>query len=216
MLTQVGIDMDFHKTMFQLYKQGNPSEIILGWYSSGTDINEHSILIHDFYGREIQRPPVHVCVETMVGKNRLVDVKAFMSSSVTLKDRLFASHFAPVELDLSWGGHQQQVMEMLTKTANSSNGHRVTEVDRIEQSLDTIDEMLEKLQSVLEKDQQAAVGRTLQRAIETVGILQGKQWDQLYNASLQDILSIVYLGKLTKAQVQICENLQKALAPKGV
>ena len=92
----VGIDMDFHKTMMALVRQAHPGEIILGWYTSGAAISEHSILIHDFFGREIQRPPVHVCVG--VDAARGVQLAAYMSQSVALKDRLLGSHFAPVPL----------------------------------------------------------------------------------------------------------------------
>jgi translation initiation factor 3 subunit F len=97
--------------MFALYRQSNPSEIILGWYTTGDSINEGSILIHDFYGREIQRPPVHVCVGCDLSQGQGVTLSAYMSSSVALKDRLYGSHFVKIPLSIAPEGSDTAVLE---------------------------------------------------------------------------------------------------------
>lgn len=107
-----GVDadtMDYHRSMYQLFRQSNPTEIILGWYTTGDAINEASIVIHDFYGREIQRPPVHLCVGTDLRKG--VTLAAYMGASVALKDRVFGSHFSRVPLQLSIEGTDRAVLQ---------------------------------------------------------------------------------------------------------
>lgn len=53
-------------------------------------INEHSILIHDFYGREIQRPPIHVCIGTDLASGAGITMAAYMATTVMLKDKVRA------------------------------------------------------------------------------------------------------------------------------
>ena len=48
------MDMDFHRNMFELLQRSSPDEIIVGWYASGRDVSENSVLIHEFYGNEMQ------------------------------------------------------------------------------------------------------------------------------------------------------------------
>jgi translation initiation factor 3 subunit F len=75
--------MEYHKTMFELHQRVNPREVIVGWfasflsflnkrYASGSDITEHSPLIHEFYARETEgRDPVHLLVDTSVRGSKL-------------------------------------------------------------------------------------------------------------------------------------------------
>ncbi|EDM17929.1 eukaryotic translation initiation factor 3, subunit 5 (epsilon) (predicted), isoform CRA_d [Rattus norvegicus] len=47
---EVAVDMEFAKNMYELHKKVSPNELILGWYATGHDITEHSVLIHDGHG----------------------------------------------------------------------------------------------------------------------------------------------------------------------
>lgn len=49
--------MEFHRTLFDLYQSGNPKEEIVGWYATGAEVTEHSVLIHEFYCREQGKRP---------------------------------------------------------------------------------------------------------------------------------------------------------------
>ena len=58
--------MDFQKSMFDLHFKANPNEMIVGWYATGKEINQNSLLIHDFYWKEVQRPPIHLTVISFI------------------------------------------------------------------------------------------------------------------------------------------------------
>lgn len=62
---QVAVDMEYHRTMFELHRQVNSKEVIVGWYATGNEISEYSVLIHDFYSRQCDLP-VHLCLDTEV------------------------------------------------------------------------------------------------------------------------------------------------------
>ena len=53
---EVAVDMEFAKNMYELHKKVSPNELILGWYATGHDITEHSVLIHEYYSREAPNP----------------------------------------------------------------------------------------------------------------------------------------------------------------
>jgi len=60
---EVALDLDFAGEMSRLHRRVNPSEQIVGWYATGHDITEQSVLIHEYYAREVPQP-VHLTVDT--------------------------------------------------------------------------------------------------------------------------------------------------------
>lgn len=198
--------MDFHKTMFGLHRQANPAEIIVGWYSTGTgdSINEHSILIHDFYGREIQRPPIHVCIGTDLKSGGGISVAAYMATTVMLKDKVFGSHFAQIPCALALDG-------ALGLAVAAIAGGAATTVDA---SLAELASALATLRAYVEtvrtgaRSGDATIGRAILKAThEHVGGHGG-----VYHDALQDVLSVLYLGKLTRAQLVACQQLHQLFA----
>ncbi|NXP84378.1 EIF3F factor, partial [Passerina amoena] len=73
---EVAVDMEFAKNMYELHKKVSPSEIILGWYATGHDITEHSVLIHEYYSREAHNP-IHLTVDTSLQNSRM-SIKAYV------------------------------------------------------------------------------------------------------------------------------------------
>ena len=48
---QVAVNTDFHRTMLNLHQRTNPKLKVIGWYSTGEDVNDSSLLLHEFYGQ---------------------------------------------------------------------------------------------------------------------------------------------------------------------
>ena len=195
-----------------------------GWYSTGDAINENSILIHDFYGREIQRPPVHLLVGTDLTKgfdnflfsfwfflltsfvSRGVALAAYMGTSVALKDRPFGSHFSQIPLTLAVEGSDRAVLQA------AASGNVASGQGQLLASLGQLSEMLTTLLAHArdEKGRDPAVGRALLGAL---GQHAQQLTDTAYDGALQDVLSVVTLGKLTRAQIQVCASLHALFTP---
>ncbi|KAI5607622.1 eukaryotic translation initiation factor 3 subunit F [Silurus asotus] len=73
---EVAVDMEFAKNMYELHKKVSPSEVIIGWYATGYDITEHSVLIHEYYSREAQNP-IHLTVDTALQSNKM-NIRAYL------------------------------------------------------------------------------------------------------------------------------------------
>lgn len=96
---QVAVDMDYHRTMYELHHKVNPKEVIVGWcvgpfwcycdvdsgryyrYSTGSNLNTYSALIQNFYSQETApHQAIHVALNTGVEEGEEPGVKAYVRS----------------------------------------------------------------------------------------------------------------------------------------
>merc|ERR1712043_43738 len=96
---EVAVDIDFARNMYELHKKVNPNEVIVGWYSTGPDITEHSVLIHEYYSRECKNP-VHLTVDTSL-KGARMGMKAYISSNMGIPEKTIGTMFVPVPVDIT-------------------------------------------------------------------------------------------------------------------
>ncbi len=113
---QVALDIDFHRTMFELHQRVNPKEVIIGWYATGDGITSTDTLIHDFYGHETVNP-VHVTVDTTFSGTAEV-VNAYVGAPVTLStaNGSIGMQFQRVALDLQFAEAERVGLELLQTT----------------------------------------------------------------------------------------------------
>lgn len=63
--SEVAVDMEHHRAMFELHQRVNPKEVIVGWYATGSELNSYSALIQDFYSSEVAPfQAVHLTMDT--------------------------------------------------------------------------------------------------------------------------------------------------------
>lgn len=63
--SEVAVDMEHHRAMFELHQRVNPREVIVGWYATGSKLNSYSALIQDFYSGEVAPfQAVHLTMDT--------------------------------------------------------------------------------------------------------------------------------------------------------
>jgi translation initiation factor 3 subunit F len=88
------------QNLFELHKQVNPTEVYVGWYSTGLKINQQSVMIHNYFAREMDTSPIHLCVGTDLSDGNM-DIRAFESSPLGAVDgssmeRSIGFHFKPL------------------------------------------------------------------------------------------------------------------------
>ena len=82
---QVAVDIDYHRTMYDLHQRVNPKEVIIGWYSTGARVSGSSALIQYFYAREVTNP-VHLTVDTsFLNKQATIKASVITDSSLLQK-----------------------------------------------------------------------------------------------------------------------------------
>jgi len=211
MADQVAVDIDYHRTMFELHQRVSPKEIIVGWYSTGASLSPSDTLIHEFYGREVSNP-VLLTVDTQFTEER-ANIKAFVSTLLTLGDRQLAAQFHEVQLDLRLIEAERIGFDLLKKTVveklpNDVEGLEST-IERLQGMIDTVFRYVEDVvEGQVEPDN--SVGRYLADTLASVPRESTDAFDKLFNDSIQDLLLVLYLANLTRTQLTLAEKLNTA------
>ncbi|KAF8999013.1 Mov34-domain-containing protein [Hymenopellis radicata] len=199
---QVAVDMDYHRTMYDLHHKVNPKEVIVGWYSTGANLNTLSALIQNFYSQETApHQAIHVALNTGVDGSEPAGVKAYFSSPVGVFPRPENCVFVPVPVQLRFHDAERSGLDLLKTTStcpNASSSQPIADLEIIEEAIKSVSDMLDR---VLTYVRSVLSG-------QTAVIL---RWDDLekggFNSSLQDMLMISYLANLVRAQSEVSSRL---------
>uniref|UniRef100_H0VLJ5 Deubiquitinating enzyme eIF3f n=1 Tax=Cavia porcellus TaxID=10141 RepID=H0VLJ5_CAVPO len=178
---EVAVDMEFAKNMYELHKKVSPNELILGWYATGHDITEHSVLIHEYYSREAPNP-IHLTVDTSLQNGRM-SIKAYVSTLMGVPGRTMGVMFTPLTVKYAYYDTERIGVDLIMKTCFSPN--RVIGLSS-------------DLQQV------GGASARIQDALSTV--LQYAE-DVLSKVSADDLLMVTYLANLTQSQIALNEKL---------
>lgn len=218
----VAIGKDFHKQMHFLHSRVNSTETIIGWYATSSEngalLNEHSCLIHDFYASECDSP-IHVVVDTSLKNNDQVQVKAFLSSALSLVECALTNQFKQLPVTTKIMAEESIALDIMSQnrqegwTSQNGNSSIPSDLQTLEKSIQRLEEMVENcltyVQDVVSgrKQGDAAIGRALASALMSIPDLNGEKFDKIFNNSLQDLLMINYLSTLTQTQLSLSEKL---------
>ncbi|KAJ7591647.1 JAB1/Mov34/MPN/PAD-1 ubiquitin protease-domain-containing protein [Mycena floridula] len=209
---QVAVDMEYHRTMYELHHKVNPKEVIVGWYSTGSNLNTYSALIQNFYSQETApHQAIHVAVNTGIEEGEQAGRST--SSPVGVFPKPENCVFVPVPVELRYQNAERSGLDLLTNTLNAPNStsaQPVTDIEILERSIQTVVSMLDRVltyvRSVLagEVKGDPAVGRYL---MDTLGASTNELEKGGFNNSLQDTLMISYLANLVRAQAEVSARL---------
>ncbi|TFK43777.1 JAB1/Mov34/MPN/PAD-1 ubiquitin protease-domain-containing protein [Crucibulum laeve] len=229
---QVAVDMEYHRTMYELHHKVNPKEVIVGWYSTGSNLNTYSALIQNFYSQETApHQAIHVAVNTGAEEGQEADVKAYArrvpsklshhpcsdnfshSAPVGVFPKPENCIFVPVPVELRFHDAERSGLDLLATTATSSTsttGQPIADLEILERSIHSVSDMLDRVltyvRAVLTGEQKGdqAIGRYL---MDTLGASTDDLEKGGFNASLQDTLMISYLANLVRSQAEVSARL---------
>ncbi|KAH7103073.1 Mov34-domain-containing protein [Auriculariales sp. MPI-PUGE-AT-0066] len=215
---QVAVDMDYHTQMFEMHQKVAPKEVIVGWYSTGSNLNTFSALIHNFYTQQTApHSAVHLTMTTGV-QDDTPGVKTYIASPVGVFPKPENSLFVPVPCELRYHDTERAGLDLLATAARAPNHSTqpIADLALLERTLrdvaTMVDRVLEYVRAVLagEREGNVAVGRYLMDTLGTVspdaGLDKGRL-ESLFNAQLQDTLMLSYLGNLVRSQVEVSSRL---------
>ncbi|KAJ7514608.1 hypothetical protein O6H91_23G052200 [Diphasiastrum complanatum] len=208
---QVAVDIDYHRSMFELHQRVNPKEVIIGWYSTSSGVSGSDALIQDFYAREVTNP-VHLTIDTMFS-DETTSIKAYVSTSLTLGERQLAAQFHEIQLDLRLLEAERIGFDLLKKTMVEK---LPSDLEGLEQSIGRLQNMIEVVFRYTDDVVEGrilpdnTIGRYLLETISMVPKIAPEAFDRLFNDSIQDLLLVVYLANLTRTQLALAEKLNSA------
>ncbi|CAE6531341.1 unnamed protein product [Rhizoctonia solani] len=214
---QVALDMDYHRTMYDLHQKVNPREVIVGWYSTGTDLNTYSALIQNFYSQETAPyQAVHVVLDTGVREGVNQGVKAYVSSPVGVHPKPENAVFLPVPCELRLQDAEISGLDLLNAAVNATKhtASPASELEVLEQAIESVGVMLDRtlayVKQVLDGEIQGdpTIGRYLLDTLKaSTTSLDKEKVETLFNSQLQDTLTISYLANIVRSEVEVSSRM---------
>jgi len=223
----VALNIDFHKKMLNLHSTVSPHQQIVGWFS--TRWNPASVLVHNFYAKEINQQPVHLLLDPASLKKGLLSINCYYTMTVNFidknkptqqsrknpDDKKLQEHFRPIRTVIKSGSHgEKNVLERLIDTKGvpmpsqlSNNLEAVTTA--LNSLLETINIVSSYVKEVAKggKPGDIKIARLIEDTIALLPIFEADRFENIFNKGLQDVLMIVYLANLTRTHLLI-ENIR--------
>jgi len=220
------MDQDYHKQMLALRQKVSPREVVVGWFSTGDEINASSVVIHAFYcTKEAQFTPtavlpgpVHLLVDTtVVPSPQNFFCKAFVNVDTKVAHSLLQFHEVSLRVQTSQaekaGISQLMMAQRATREETGSGRKDIATIDGFEGGLKELLSLFRRIQEYVravesgKTEGDLAVGRGLTAALCSEPVVDLEAVENLCNSSLQDALMVVYLSNLTRTQISIAEKI---------
>ncbi|GAB6018800.1 Eukaryotic translation initiation factor 3 subunit F [Chamberlinius hualienensis] len=210
---EVAVDLDFAKNMYELHKKVNVNEIIVGWYATGHDITEQSVLIHEYYMRETTQA-IHLTVDTTLNNGRM-GIKAYISTPMGVPGKTNGTMFTPLPIEISNYGPEIIAVNLAQKCKYTS-----TSTVALTKDLDLICTATKKLLELLDTvtsyvndviagriQPDNSIGRALLDMVNSVPQMDPDEFEAMLNSNMKDLLMVMYLSQLTQAQLTLSEKI---------
>eukprot|EP00933_Yihiella_yeosuensis_P072154 TRINITY_DN8046_c0_g2_i1.p1 TRINITY_DN8046_c0_g2~~TRINITY_DN8046_c0_g2_i1.p1 ORF type:complete len:364 (+),score=85.06 TRINITY_DN8046_c0_g2_i1:93-1094(+) len=232
--TEEGVlmDQDYHKQMLALRQKVSPREVVVGWFSTGHEINATSAVIHAFYCTKesqftpaaVLPGPVHLLVDTSISMKQSFGLKAFVNVHTTVAENLLQFHEVPLRVQTS-AAEKAGISQLMhaRRAARAQNAGKegeeqtnIQDVASLNGFLGGLKELLALFRRIQEYvkavkagkiEGDLAVGRGLTTALCAEPVIDVEAVEKLCNSSLQDALMVVYLSNLTRTQISIAEKI---------
>lgn len=222
----IELDSDFHRTMIEQHMRADPTEMIVGWYSTGSEIDMSSLYIHNSYWNEIGSSPIHLLVDLGTPEDAGLNIKAMVSGHLSYSSEgsslgtsgsektTYGFLFQPVELEFEMMEEERPAIDILIKAKKNPQQTYLEELGNLESSIKRLGDLLQRaeeyVKGVLEgkEKEDAVIGRKLFDALSAIPKIEAQAFEKMLNNSLTDLLMVVYLSNLTRVQIAIAEKLQ--------
>lgn len=226
---EVAADLEVAKELFDLHKKVFPGETIVGWFATGGDeVNEYSVVIHDYYSRECQNP-IHLTVDPTPDG---ISVKAYVSTVFGVPGKTVGTMFTPIDdVTISYCYDPELIGVRACMYASglpsvSVDGKEIclsNELDQIIQMCNKCQDSISRIVKFIEEKILSGtskgsipsntndIGRQLMAMIENI-IPFGGDDDEAFNSNLKDFLMVVYLSNLSKTQLSLNEKVSHLLS----
>ncbi|GAB5364999.1 hypothetical protein AAMO2058_001018400 [Amorphochlora amoebiformis] len=218
---EVSIDFEYHKNMAALQKKLSQKESVVGWYSTGNAISYTTPLIHEVLCRRVKNG-IHLMVDTLLTKNRLT-VKGYIGRTIKMEGKEVVGQFEPVECEFATTEPARIAVDAMIngvpddKSVLDAPATMLSELESLERSLqellhllETVSEFVDKVVKSEEKGTHV-VGSAIKDALTAVPSIDPERFTRIFNQKTEDLLMILYLSNITRAQVALGNRIYEVL-----
>jgi translation initiation factor 3 subunit F len=210
---EVAVGKDFNRQMKALHARSSPGEQIVGWYATSTSpeasIDAKSCLVHDFYSSSECVNPVHLVVDVSLAAP--LSVRAFHSVALASSavSRALAAEFRPLPLEMHASEPERIAIAALAAKRDPAQGTSQSLEQSVERLLSLLDAVCAYVDDVVDGriPPDAEMGKKIADLVSAVPHIAPEAFSSSFSRSVQDLLMIVMLSNLTRAQLCIAEKL---------
>lgn len=219
-MDQVAVDIVHHKTMNELHQKVAPSQVIVGWFSTGAGVNSSDALIQEHYAKEVTNTvgPVHLRLDTALEAGSRLPVQTYISRNLGLGDKAIAMEFLEVPCEVLFGD-VERVGASLLVSGDPDKGRPLADQETLATSLNRLVGLLGQAQQYVDdvvagrREGDAAIGRYLADTLAVVPHLEVSDFERMFNEGVQDDLLLSYFAHLVRSQVALAERLGTQALP---
>merc|ERR1711928_108259 len=188
---EVAFDKEYANSMLELYRDANPSEDIIGWFATSSEVSGHSTLIHEYYSIECDNP-IHLTIDCQLKSGRM-EIKTYEPELVAVQT-----------FSKDKGGSK--------KPAGLDSGiqHIAKASDNL---VDLLKDMLGYVKDVVAGDlpPNPEIGQRLMTLFGSVPQMDPEQVENMMNNNMQDLLMVLYLAGHTKTHLGVNTKLNSII-----
>jgi hypothetical protein len=224
------IDDAFNREMYHAARRTTPSEQMVGWFFTVSDLSSHCEQFHNYFSQVVSsfsvrrdQPPIVLLtldVNFTEGSKGNLPIRAFLRSECGLQKQSHARVFQPLPVDIEGFQGENVALDLIMKGVYSNTRETVLDVglnpiaDGVDQMIQWLERILKYVDEVLAKDElpeDSTIGRRLNEIVDTAAtLLQSDKRDNLIKNSLRDYTMISYLANLTNAQLALEDPVIKS------
>jgi translation initiation factor 3 subunit F len=209
---EIAVDMDFYRGMLKLHNEVHPLDVIVGWYSTG--LRDSSVLLHNFFMKEIGASPVHIVVDPTI-KERM-DIHCYYGAPIELGNFIQNMQiFKPLKFNYTANIQEKVLLETHFQGRDntpvpvknlSSIAHLIQEL------LDMINNVQDYVQSVISGDREGSytIGSIIEEVLSLLPTDE-TEFNKIFSSGMQDLLMVTYLSNLSKKHLKMAEQLRETL-----
>jgi translation initiation factor 3 subunit F len=223
------VDDSFNREMYHAARRTTPSEQMVGWFFTVSDLSNHCEQFHNYFSQVVssfsvrrEQPPIILLTLDVnfaeCGKGNL-PIRAFLRSEGGIQKQNHARIFQPLSVEIEGFQGENVALDLIMKGVNSSTRETVLDVglnpiaEGVDQMIEWLERILKYVDEVLAKNElpeDSTIGRRLNEIVDTAAtLLQADKRDNLIKNSLRDYTMISYLANLTNAQLALEEPIIK-------
>ena len=224
------LDIDYHRKRLSLLNDVSPSERVVGWFATpapGQTIAMHRFLkVNHIYQQEIPEAledPFVLTIDTNLSNNKL-SVRGYKGRFLYPSDESNIPSMAVYDpVDVSFNAQpeervaldslinslpdNEEVFDSSSTLLSQSEGLDIA-LNELEQLLETVQKYVETL-STTDTPANTRIGREISRILHALPNLSihGQTTDTQLSNGVQDLLMVIYLANLVKAQTCIADKV---------
>jgi translation initiation factor 3 subunit F len=224
---ELSIDVEYQRTMYDLHRKVDSKNVIVGWYA--TAYSDQSRGIHEIFAQRVANP-VHLLVDPRM-KNGTLNVRTLCNYNLHLAGKEVGTVLREVPFLWKTNHSERLALEEMIGDLKGSAvmehlpAEDVAEINERDAGADDLHMTLKKLRSSLgvineyvskvlngEVQEDKALGRQLHSIITTIPQIDSETFGKAFSDSVQDMLMVIYLAKLVKANTTVAEKTHNTMA----